>query len=205
MRLVVLLTFLLLLAAGAAAQAAMLGDSSVSYSADRTLTIGERTYNGKLYARPGSQRHEQSLEGIQQIMILQGDSARGWLLLPVLNAYIEFGIGPIEAELQDDTLLSTRVGEEVIDGRRTNKYRIEHTAKNGTFVEGYLWLTREGIPMRLDGSYTGSNGGNPTKVHMQLSHVEVGPQDSALFVTPRNMMKLPYGELSRMLGFGKTG
>jgi len=50
------------------AAARMLGDPSVPFSADRTLLVGERSFSGKLYATPGSQRHEQQIAGVADAM-----------------------------------------------------------------------------------------------------------------------------------------
>ena len=59
--------------------------------------------------------------------------------------------------------------------------------------------------MRLDGMYTPANGGKPTHVHMELSHVVLGPQEASLFVVPQNMVKLPTGALGPLLGVRKAG
>jgi hypothetical protein len=188
-----------------AAAARMLGDPSVPFSADRTLMVGDRSFSGKLYAAPGSQRHEQQIAGIDQVIILHGKDARGWLVLPTLNSYVEFWFTPAAAELNADDLLSAKLGEETVNGQRTTKYRIEHQAHDGTLADGYVWLTREGIPMRLDGTYRPANGGKPTAIHMELSNVHQGPQNAALFAVPQNFMKLPGGALAPLLGVGKPG
>jgi hypothetical protein len=192
-------------APAASAAARMLGDPSVPFSADRTLIVGERSFSGKLYATPGSQRHEQQIAGVDQVIILHGKDAKGWLVLPTLNSYVEFRFTPAAAELSADDLLTTGLGEETVNGLRTTKYRIEHQAQDGTAADGYVWLTREGIPMRLDGMYRPANGGKPTAVHMELSNVRQGPQNAALFAVPQNMMKLPGGALAPLLGTGKAG
>jgi len=202
-----LLTALLVLAAAHPAGAAprMLGDPSVPFSADRSLTIGERSFTGRLYATPGSQRHEQQVAGVDQVIILHGKDARGWLVLPSLNSYVEFWFAPAATELKADDLLSTKLGEETVNGLNTSKYRIEHVAHDGTLIDGYVWLTSDGIPMRLDGMYTPANGGKPTPVHMELSNVRREKQNAALFDIPPNMMKLPGGALAPLLGVGKAG
>src|SRR5690348_5773326 len=56
----------------------LLGDARVPFSADRTLTVDGRTFAGRVYHTPGRQRHEQMLEGIQQVVILRADRAQGW-------------------------------------------------------------------------------------------------------------------------------
>src|SRR5260370_34335635 len=89
-------------ASGAVAPAAarMLGDPSVPFSADRSLSVGDRTFSGKLYATPGSQRHEQAVAGVDQVIILHGEDARGWLVLPKLNSHFETWIASAERPLR---------------------------------------------------------------------------------------------------------
>jgi len=41
-------------------------------------------------------------------------------------------------ELKADDLLSTKLGEETVNGLTTSKYRIEHVAHDGTLVDGYV-------------------------------------------------------------------
>ena len=195
-----LLAALLLAAVAPGAEARMLGDPAVPFSAERTLTIGERTFTGKLFATPGAQRHEQVIDGIEQVFILHGDTAKGWLVLPAVRSYVEFGFAPAAIELSDPNLLSTPVGHEIIEGRKTTEYRIEHTARDGTMVDGYLWLTREGIPMKLDGEYVAPHGGKPVPVRMTLSDVRLGQQNPALFAVPQHLVRLPTGALSQLLG-----
>src|SRR5258708_10483055 len=80
--------------AEAPAAARMLGDPSVPFSADRSLSVGDRTFTGKLYATPGSQRHEQAVAGVDQVIILHGEDARGGLVLPQLHSYSQFLFRP---------------------------------------------------------------------------------------------------------------
>jgi hypothetical protein len=186
-----------------AAAARMLGDPSVSFSADSTITVGDRSFRGKVFAVPGSQRHEQSIGGIPQVIILRANDAKGWLVLPQLASYVEFNFAPAAFELAQPDLLSPPLGEETIDGHRATKYRAEHSARDGTLVDGYVWLTREGIPMRLDGMVTPARGGKPTPVHLELAHVREGAQPANLFVLPQNLNKLPSGMLGGLLGVDK--
>jgi hypothetical protein len=185
------------------AAARMLGDPSVSFSADSTITVGDRSFTGKVFAIPGSQRHEQAIGGIPQVVILHGSNAKGWLVLPQLSSYVEFSFAPAAFELSQPDLLSPPLGEETIDGHRTVKYRAEHEARDGTMVNGYIWLTREGIPMRLDGMVRPANGGKPTPVRLELAHVREGAQPANLFTLPQNLNKLPSGMLGGLLGVDK--
>lgn len=182
------------------AWAAMLGDPQIPFSADRLLVFGGRTLAGKVFSRPGEQRHEQDVGGIRQVVLLRGEHSRGWLLLPALHSFVEFNFAPAVAELGDPALLGTRLGQERINGLTATKYRIEHTANDGTEVEGYLWLTRDGIPVKLDGTYLPPKQKEPTRVRMELTNIHIGPQDPSLFALPSGMTKLSLGGLKPLLG-----
>lgn len=195
---VLLLLAGLLLPHGAGAQ--LLGDARVAFSADRTLTIDDRTYPGRVYARPGLQRHEQELGGIEQVIILQRNGAHGWLVLPGMHSYVEFYFPRALDELSDPSLRSVAVGKDTVSGLRTTKYRIEHTARDGTSVDGYVWVSDQGIIVKADGYYTAAKGGRRTPVKLLLSNIRIGAQDQALFDVPQNFVKLPTSALQPLLG-----
>ena len=187
------------------AGAAVLGDPQISFSADRLLEYGGKTMSGKLFSRPGAQRHEQDIGGIKQIVLLQGEHSRGWLLLPGLGSFIEFNFAPAMAELGDPDLLGTPLGRERVNGIATTKYRIEHTARDGTEIEGYLWLSHDGIPVKLNGSYLQPNRKDAEKLRMELTNIKPGPQAAALFELPPGMGKLSLEGLKPLLGVGGHG
>jgi hypothetical protein len=82
---------------------------------------------------------------------------------------------------------------------KTTKYRVEHTARDGTEVDGWLWRTAEGIVMKLDGTVRPKRG-KPAEVKMTLANVKKGPQNASLFDLPHGLMKLPTGALGPLLG-----
>ena len=204
-RLYAILLVALATVAGVPATAQVLGDASVSFSADRTLTVDGRTFSGRIFHMPGRQRHEQMLEGVQQVVLLRADRAQGWLVLPGLHSYVEFSFPQAIAELSDPSLRGTPVGQETIAGLRTTKYRVEHSARDGTSVDGWMWVTGQGIVMKLDGTAR-PRSGKPTPFSMQLQNVRVGPQDASIFDLPQGFMKLPTNALGPLLGgIGKNG
>jgi hypothetical protein len=196
------LALLAVLAMPGIARAQLLGDTQVPFSADRTVVIGDRTFTGKLYARPGYQRHEQDLGGLPQVILLRRDDARGWLVLPSTRSYVEFYFRGVLAELSDPSLLGTAVGQETVAGLKTTKYRIEHTVRDGSTVDGYAWVSKDGIIAKAEGTYTAAKDGKPTPVRMLLSNIRTGPQNAALFEVPQNFVKLPSGALQPLLGGG---
>jgi len=192
---------LVLLAAGAPpAGAALLGDASVPYSAERTVTVDGRSYTGMVFHIPGHDRHEQTIAGIAEVILLDAHAKQGFLILPVLNSYVAFGFPPLLAELDDPGLRRSPVGHERLAGREAIKYRIDHWAADGSHAEGYVWASGEGVLLRIDGSVTRKNGGHPVKIHMEIAHLAVGPQDPRLFALPAGLTPLPGRALEELLG-----
>ena len=196
----------LALSAGAPrdAAAALLGDASVPYSAERTVTVNGRAYSGKVFHTPGHQRHEQTIQGFAQVVLLDASAKRGWLVLPDLKTYVEFAFPKLMADLGDPALRRAPVGRETVNGVPTTKYRIDHTAADGTHGEGFLWISAQGIMMRLDGTVARPGATRPTTIRMELSHLVMGPQDPTLFELPQGLVKLPAAALEPLLG-GKPG
>ena len=192
---------LCLVALAAPAGARVLGDAQVSYTADRILTVAGQTYAGTLYAMPGFQRHEQAEGGIQQVAILDLKTGRGYFVLPALQSYVEFRIQGALAELSAPDITGDELGREPVNGVATTKYRVAHTAADGTRIEGFAWLGGTGIAMRGQGTVIETNG-KRTPFSWELSHVRIGRQDPALFAAPDGFYRLPINALPPFLGGG---
>jgi len=100
--------------------------------------------------------------------------------------------------LIDSEMEKTPVGDEVIDHIPTTKYRVEKTTPDGTHGEGFVWISKRGVLMRLDGLVT-APGGHKTKVVLQLADVKEGPQKPELFAPPTGMNELPFEALAPLL------
>lgn len=203
-RWMVLLSLLLAAASPAAARAALLGDAAIAYSAERTVTVNGRSYSGMVFHMPGRDRHEQEIQGIAEVIILDAAAKRGFLMLPMLRTYVPFAFPELMAELDDPGLRRSPVGHETVNGVRTTKYRIDHTAADGSRARGYAWVSAQGVLMRIDGTVARPGGNKPTAIRMELANLAVGPQDPALFQLPQGLIKLPAGALQSLLG-GKSG
>jgi hypothetical protein len=195
-----LLATALLIALVAPAGAAMVGDASVPFRAQRSVTVDGRVYTGTLFHTPGHQRHDQDMFGMHEEFLLDTGAAEGDLVLPALKTYVEFPFPAMMADLASPDLLGAPVGSETIATIRTTKYRIDHRAPDGSHATGFLWESREGILMKLDVSIVRAHGGKPLTIAMALSHVEFGPQDPALFALPANYAKLPAEAIAPLLG-----
>jgi hypothetical protein len=202
----ILLTFVLALAGLplAGARATLLGDAAVSYSADSTVTVNGRSYAGTVFHVPGRDRHEQEIQGIAEVVILDGTAMRGWLVLPRLGSYVEFTFPQLMAELNAQTLLRAPLGHETVNGVRTTKYRIDHTAADGLRAQGFAWVSADGVLMRLDGSVNRPGASQATAIRLELDNLRLGRQERALFELPPGLTRLPGGALAPLLG-GRSG
>ena len=181
-----------------AARAATLGEAQIGFAADRTLVIDGRTYQGKIWAMPGKERHEQAIQAFRPIFLLRTDSPLGQIVLPQLKTIVQFALPPEARILVTSDLKKRPVGQENVNGTATTRYAIDESVPEG-HVTGTLWLSRDGIPMRLDGSLAKQNGKVST-VRWELSHVRIGPQPAVLFEAPQGFSKLPPEAIAPLLG-----
>jgi hypothetical protein len=188
----------LLLIGPAPALAETLGDPRVGFTAERVLVFDGQSYVGRMWNMPGEQRHEQELPSVKPVFILRADSAIGDVLLPQLHTAVEFNLPKVLAALGQPGLLGKPAGEETVNGIATTKYEVDKQIADG-HLSGALWLSRDGIPMRCDGSYT-SRKGKVQTVHWELRHVEIGAQRASLFEVPAGYSKLPPEAAATLFG-----
>ena len=178
--------------------AAALTDAQTGFSADRVLVIDGRTYRGKVWAMPGKERHEQPLHGLRPAFLLRAGSALGAIVLTNLKTVVQFAVPP-ELQLLDWPAIKQRpTGRETVGGIATTKYAIDKSIDEG-HAAGTLWLSRDGIPMRLAGTFTKANGKVLT-VSWELSGVRTGPQPPALFEPPAGWPTLPPEAVAPLIG-----
>ena len=91
------------------------------------------------------------------------------------------------------------VGREAVNGVATTKYRVAHRADDGTRIDGFVWLTSSGVPMRGDGAVSVPNG-KRTPFAWELSQLQIGPQPASLFQPPDGFYRLPASALPGFLG-----
>jgi hypothetical protein len=187
-----------------AAAAAMLGDAAVSYSAERTVVVNGRSYTGMVFHIPGHDRHEQEILGIPEVILLDAGAKQGMLVLPGLNSYLIFAFPRLMAEMDDPSWRKTPQGQEIVNGVRTTKYRIDHIAADGSRAQGMIWISTQGVPMRLEGMVTRPGASAGTTIRMELAGLKLGHQDPHLFELPPGLIKLPSGTIEGFLS-GRSG
>ena len=181
------------------AHAAALLDAPISFSATRTVTIDGKPYTGLMFHEPGRERDEQRLGAMDMAFILDSHSSQGFLVVPSVKTYVTFPFPPMLSALVDAEMEKQRpLGEETVDHIPTIKYRVEKTTSDGSHGEGFVWVSKRGVLMRLDGVVT-SPSGHKTKIAMKLADFKEGPQRPELFAPPANMNELPFQALAPLL------
>lgn len=198
-----IIALILATTAAAPASAMTLGEAKVGFSADRTLIVDGKTYQGKMWTMPGEERHEQNLNGIPAAFVLHTDTPIADLVLPELHTVVEFLLPPELHLFADPRLTRKPVGHEAVNGIPTTKYAIDETVPEG-HGEGFLWLSDNGIPMKLDGTFTRTSG-RVAHLHWELTHVQFGPQPASLFEAPHDFSKLPAEAIVPLLGLKLKG
>ncbi|HML11331.1 MAG TPA: hypothetical protein VK432_10765 [Stellaceae bacterium] len=185
------------------AVAMTLGEAKIGFSADRTLVVDGKTYQGKIWTMPGAERHEQDLNGIPAAFLLHDGTPIADLVLPKLHTVVEFTLPPELHLFADPRLTKKPVGRETLEGIATTKYAVDETVPEG-HGEGFLWLSDNGIPMKLDGSFTRTSG-RVAHLHWELYNVKLGAQPTALFTAPHDFSKLPAEAIVPLLGLKLKG
>jgi hypothetical protein len=148
---------------------------------------------------PGRELHEQFLLGMQQVFLLDDAQRSGLVVVPALKTMVEFPFPPLLSALNDPSLRKEALGDETIGDIVTTKYRVAKTAPDGTRGEGFVWISRRGVLMKLAATVT-APGGHRTTIDMALSNVKEAPQSAALFAPPPGLNKLPADALAPLLG-----
>jgi hypothetical protein len=168
-----------------------LQDASVPYSADVAITLGDgEPTRGRIESAPGMQRLEQRLPGgARRVMITRFDRQLAYLLEPATESYRELHLNLNVPTGWDDALLTlTPEGPDTVGGIPATRYAVAGDPRPGTHVQGQLWRTDDSIMVKADAT-TGAAGGKALRSLFELSNLQRGPQDPALFEPPAGYTK----------------
>ncbi len=176
------------------AQAAERWFPKVGYSADMKMDMSEgrdgrrMIVKGKIYASPnGSERREIVAGGQKNVIIRRRDKQVAWILMPQQKMYMENRAGENERDpegkIQEGDVKFTKLGSETVNGMRTTKYKIEAMHKDGGRFVGHRWVTKQNIPVRMEGT---SNG---NRIRIDYTNIKTGKQDPRLFEIPAGYQK----------------
>jgi hypothetical protein len=190
---------LLLLIAGRAAPAAQLvGDAAIPFSADRSVAWKGKTYPGRVYAVPGKQRHEEVFGALPVVAILRADRQIAYLILPALHVYTALPFPKAVTEHGDVSQLGSPTGTETVAGQPARRYQVTRGGSDGSQLDGALWLSRDWIVLKADGSWTAPDHG-PERGTLEPTNIVQAPQDPALFELPPGLTELSPEAINALL------
>lgn len=176
-----------------------------AYSATRSIWSGEQRMEQRYFQRDAAtNRMEMHLHGQHSTIIINGDRGVMMLLMPAQRMYMESSIDgqqfdQANVELPDpETWEMERVGRESVNEVPATKYRVATDAGEATRMQGFLWVSDDGIPVRTD-MMTGGD-----RIQMELRDLVVGPQPAELFEPPAGYQRIALGEGMDVMG-GMSG
>ncbi len=158
-----------------------------SYSGEGQFRNDTMMVPFRVYHDGGRERREELVGGTMSIKIMRPDLGVMYIVLPEAKMAMAMPVPPehmtqTEEELQKYEL--TALGTQVIGGESATKYAVP--GQPG--MQTYIWLTSDGIPMRLEGNMQGQQ-----PLLVELSSVQRGPQDVSLFEVPSDFQVMQMG------------
>ena len=175
------------------------------YRATRTITIttatGETIVTKTLIAKDGERRRQES-DGTVYLELPEGR----FVLVPDEKIYADVAAEPdlnTEEQVSPESLLHADPGttsyhtleNEVIGGRKTNKYRVvvnNSNTQNVRLSETLIWID-EALKMPVRSEMTSTDG---TRIQMELSDLSLAVERN-FFQIPEDYEKIAFSELRR--------
>ncbi len=180
--------------------AAPLPQPEQDYAADFILTVSHDAGRapmkipGRIYFSAGKERRESRMMGRTSVSIRRPQENLFWVLMPERRMYLESSGADIDKQkdpsdpMLDGDFQLEKIGTEKLNGVATDKYRFSSVDKRGNQTSGYIWLTRENIPLKMEGST--SQQGRSSRFASELSNLELASQPAELFEIPAGYQKL---------------
>ena len=170
------------------------GPPSIAYSADMTFTYGpNRFLKTSFYYSPSRQRMDYAFRGRRRIMIVYSDARLVFELLPDTKIFRKrrvehlpawsFGASRPDAERK-------HLGRETIGGIETDKYAVKAATPYGEKFEGFVWVDRDRVVVKLDGKQI--RGKISRHVVVTLANLRKGALAADVFKVPAEFKEAPY-------------
>jgi hypothetical protein len=113
------------------------------------------------------------------------------MLMPEGHQYMEMPIGvglESSGDLVGYDIQRTAMGKEKVNGLDTTKYKTVMNSPEGFRLEGFMWVSTQGIVVKMEASSSSAEHGG--HMRMELSGIRLGKQDPKLFEIPAGYDKL---------------
>lgn len=162
-------------------------DPNVSYDGLRVMTMKEGEFELTERKAPQKMYSEFHMGSMSGGFILREDLDKSYLLMPSMGMYREMSLSEGEYEAAGGMEFSDieAVGEEIVNGHPSTKYKARFTDKEGKGA-GFIWITDTGVPIKMDMIYS-SRGEKGMRLASELVELNLRPQDPAAFELPAGL------------------
>lgn len=182
-------------------------DPNVSYDGVRIMTMKEGEFQIAERKAPQKMFSEFTMGAMSSGFILREDLDKAYLLMPSMGMYRETSLSEGEYEAAGGMEFSEieAVGEEIVNGHPSTKYKTKFKDKEGKGA-GFVWITDTGVPIKMDMIYS-SRGEKGMRLSSELVELNLRPQDPAAFELPAGLSPMgAKGIFGSMFGQqGQTG
>jgi len=187
---------------GLSAVAQAVEGPKVSYSGFQTMESAEGSVSGNVNVTPMMERREMGMGGEQTIMIIRRDKKTVWTLMPSQQMYMESKLGDRPDDVNSYTINEMKpMGEEVVNGIPCKKSKVVMTARDGSKMGGFWWMSKEDIPIKMD--MIAKDKGGKMRMKQELTKLKIGKQKPSLFEVPAGYSKMSMG-MGSMFGGGSN-
>jgi hypothetical protein len=159
--------------------------NAADFSADMINTAGGKVFKGKIYMGNNKTR----METQESISITRMDKKVVWILMPKDKMYMEQVFdpsrAPVTSEKVEGEVERKLIGQEVIDGKKADKYKVVYTDKRKK-ESMFQWIS-PGIAMPVKMAAVDNSWSTEYK------NIKTGKQSDALFEIPAGYQKFSMG------------
>ncbi len=178
-------------------------DVNVSYDGTRVMESQGNRFEATERRAPGKMRTEVNMGQMQSGVILREDLNKAWLLMPSMGMYkeetLEGGMMQSSNGLEFQSI--EKQGSESVNGHPSTKYRTRFEDNDGKGA-GFVWVTDTGVPIKMDMIYS-SRGMKGERITMELTELNLRPQDPEYFELPEGLQPMNMGNLGAIMQMGQ--
>jgi len=168
---------------------------TVEFSADGQVETEDQKFNTKIFFKQGKVRDEMQMGGQEIVTIQRFDLNKSWMLMGQ-GMYMENSLGESDQAPDYKLIEKEVVGDEVVNGMQTTKYKAVYQSSRGKFG-GFIWINEDNIAIK--GFMISDEGGRKQRIMFELHNIQIADQDDALFEIPAGSRKLDMGGLGNMM------
>ena len=175
--------------------------TKVEYSADSFMESQGMTMTSKVFQAENKYRMEMKVQGTNNIVINRMDKKLSWILMPDQKMYLENSLeeGKKKSnDINDCKIEQQQLGSEVVNGLKTTKNKIAMSCPDGLKYNGSMWVTKDGIMVKMDSVAKTDKGDIPFK--MELKNINIAKQDPSLFEIPAGYQAMNMGGIMGAFG-----